>query len=58
MAYLANTGLSTQLAALGVCLLLGAPEVFLWLVVASLLPLPVLQLRRERLARRALDGAA
>jgi hypothetical protein len=58
MAYLANTGLSTQLAVLGACLLLGAPGVFLWLVVASVLPLPLLQLRRERLARRALHGAA
>jgi hypothetical protein len=58
LAYLANTGLSTQLAVLGACLLLGAPGVFLWLVVASALPLPLLQLRRERLARRASDGAA
>jgi phosphatidylglycerophosphate synthase len=58
LAYLANTGLSTQLAVLGACLLLGVPGVFLWLVVASVLPLPLLQLRRERLARRALDGAA
>ncbi len=58
MTYLANTGLSTQLAALGVCLVLGVPEAFVWLVVASVLPLPALQLRRERLARRALDRAA
>jgi phosphatidylglycerophosphate synthase len=58
MTYLANTGLSTQLAVLGACLLLGAPAVFLWLVVASALPLPLLQLRRERLARRALHRAA
>jgi len=58
LAYLANTGLSTQLAVLGACLLLGAPGVFLWIAVASVVPLPLLQLRRERLARRALDGAA
>lgn len=51
---LANLGLSTQLAVLGVCLLLGAPEAYLWLALASLLVLPPLQLRRERLARRAL----
>ena len=50
----ANLGLSTQLFVLGVCLVLGAPEVYLWLVLASLLLLPVLQLRRERLARRVL----
>lgn len=52
---LANLGLSTQLAVLGVCLLLGAPEAYLWLALASLLVLPPLQLRRERLARRALS---
>jgi hypothetical protein len=57
-AYLANTGLSTQLAALGVFLALGIPEAFLWLVLALLLPLPLLQLRRERLARVALRGPA
>ena len=56
MTYFANTGLSTQLAAVGLCLVLGVPEVFLWLAVAGLLPLPALQLRRERLARRALAG--
>lgn len=51
---LANLGLSTQLLVLGACLVLGAPAVYLWLVIASLALLPVLQLRRERLARRAL----
>jgi len=51
----ANLGLSTQLLALGVCLALGAPEVYLWLVLAS--PAVVLgaQVRRERLARRTLE---
>jgi archaetidylinositol phosphate synthase len=53
---LANLGLSTQLAVLGVWLVAGAPEVYLWLVLGSLLLLPPLQLRRERLARRALAG--
>lgn len=53
---LANLGLSTQLLVLGACLVLGAPEAYLWLVLASLLLLPVLQLRRERLARRELAG--
>jgi archaetidylinositol phosphate synthase len=53
---LANLGLSTQLVVLGVCLLLGASSAYLWLVVASLALLPVLQLRRERLARRTLSS--
>jgi hypothetical protein len=56
--YLANTGLSTQLAVLGACLVAGLPVVYLWLALACLVPLPVLQLRRERLARNALRGAA
>jgi archaetidylinositol phosphate synthase len=51
---LANLGLSTQLAALGVCLVLGVPAVYVWLVLASAVLVPVLQLRRERLVRRAL----
>ncbi|HET6623560.1 MAG TPA: CDP-alcohol phosphatidyltransferase family protein [Gaiellaceae bacterium] len=58
LAFLANTGLSTQLAVLGICLVVGAPVVYLWLLLACLAPLPFLQLRRERLARRALHGAA
>jgi hypothetical protein len=58
LGFLANTGLSTQLAVLGVCLVAGAPAVYLWLLLACLAPLPFLQLRRERLARRALHGAA
>ena len=58
LAYVANTGLSTQLLALGACLVAGAPTAYLWLAVAALLPLPALQLRREALARRALRGAA
>jgi archaetidylinositol phosphate synthase len=59
-AVLANTGLSTQLAALGVCLVAGAPAVYFWLVLVCVAGLPLLQLRRERLARRALGsgGAA
>jgi phosphatidylglycerophosphate synthase len=51
---LANLGLSTQHAILGVCLVLGAPSVYLWLVLAVAALLPLLQLRRERAARRAL----
>jgi archaetidylinositol phosphate synthase len=52
VAILSNLGLSTQLAALGLALLLGVPELYLWLTLAALALLPVLQLRRERLARR------
>lgn len=50
----ANLGLSTQLLVLGVLLAAGVPVAYLWLVVAALGLLPILQLRRERLARRAL----
>lgn len=52
---LANAGLSTQYLVLGVCLALGLPEVYLWLVVGSLALLPALQLRRELVVRRALS---
>jgi phosphatidylglycerophosphate synthase len=52
---LANFGLSTQLAVLGVCLALGAPAVYLWIVVGCAAALPVLQLRRELVARRVLQ---
>jgi phosphatidylglycerophosphate synthase len=51
LAVLANFGLSTQLAALAVSLLAGAPVVYLWLVLACGLSLPLLQWRRERRAR-------
>ncbi|HXG77676.1 MAG TPA: CDP-alcohol phosphatidyltransferase family protein [Gaiellaceae bacterium] len=56
LAVLANAGLATQLAVLGTCLLLGSPEAYLWLAVGSVALLPLLQARRERLARRALAG--
>jgi archaetidylinositol phosphate synthase len=55
MIVFANLGLSTQLAVLGLCLALDVPEVYLWLVLGSLALLPVLALRRERIARRALS---
>jgi hypothetical protein len=44
---LANLGLTTQLAVLGVCLLLGAPTVYLWIAVGCLLVLAALHLRAE-----------
>ena len=56
MAVVANLGLSTQLAVLGACLALDAPEAYLWFVLGSLALLPVFALRRERLARRALSA--
>jgi hypothetical protein len=52
-AVLANLGLSTQLALLGACLVLGAPSAYLWLVLAFGALLPVLQLQRELAVRRA-----
>jgi len=51
---LANLGLSTQLAVLGVCLVLGEPSAYLGLAVAGVTLLAFLQLRRERIARRVL----
>ncbi len=51
LAVLANYGLSTQLAALGACLLLGSPGGYLWLVLACGISLVPLELRRELLAR-------
>jgi archaetidylinositol phosphate synthase len=48
---LANFGLSTQLAVLGICLLAGSPEAYLWLVISCGLALVPLALRRDRLAR-------
>lgn len=47
---LANMGLTTQLAALGACLALGAPSVYQLLVLACLVALVPLQLRAERRA--------
>lgn len=57
MAVLANLGLSTQLAVLGACLVLDAPSVYLWFVLAAAALLPLLQLRRERLVRQALSAS-
>ncbi len=48
---LANYGFSTQFLMLGLCLVAGHPELYLWLVVACGLSLVPLELRRERLAR-------
>lgn len=53
---LANLGLTTQLVALGACLVLGLPQLYLWLAILSMLLLAPLQIRRERLARRAALG--
>jgi phosphatidylglycerophosphate synthase len=54
VAVLANLGLSSQLTVLGVCLVAGGPTLYLWLVLACAGLVPVLQLRREIAARRAL----
>ncbi|MEX2612226.1 MAG: CDP-alcohol phosphatidyltransferase family protein [Gaiellaceae bacterium] len=58
LALLANLGLSTQLVVLGICLVLGTPVVYLWLVLAILALLPFLQLRREWRARSALNSGS
>ena len=52
---LANFGLSTQLAVLGVCLAVGQPELYLDVVLGCGVALVLLCLRRELLARRARD---
>jgi phosphatidylglycerophosphate synthase len=54
LAVLANLGLSTQLVLLGVCLVVAEPAAYLWLTLVLAAALPLLQLRREHLARRAL----
>jgi archaetidylinositol phosphate synthase len=51
---LANLELSTQLLVLGVCLVLGIPQVFLWFVVLCGVVCLGLQLRREARAVRIL----
>lgn len=47
---LANFGLSTQLAVLGLCLTLGQPTAYLWIVMGCGVALVPLALRRERRA--------
>jgi phosphatidylglycerophosphate synthase len=49
---LANLGLSTQLLALGLCLVLAEPEAYLWLVLACLLLVAALVARAQALRRR------
>lgn len=51
--FLANLGLTTQLALLGLCLLLGTPSAYLWFALVCLVSLVPLQLRAERQARAA-----
>ena len=51
LSILANLGLSTQLAVLGVCLVLGPPAAYLWLVLACGAALIPLAIRRELLVR-------
>ena len=53
-AVLANLGLSTQLAILGLCLVLSVPEAYLWFTLASALVPVALQVRREIVVRRML----
>ena len=48
----ANFGLSTQLAALGVCLVAARPVVYLWIPIACGLAFVPLELRRRYLVRR------
>jgi hypothetical protein len=49
---LANLGLSTQLALLGICLAAGAPAAYAWVAIGGAVALVPLALRRELLLRR------
>jgi len=51
VAVLAQLGMSSQLAAFGLCLVLGDPLAFLWLALAELAVVALLALRRELLMR-------
>ena len=53
---LANLELSTQLAVLGIFLIVGQPGLYLWFVIACGVTLALLQWRRERIATRVLRG--
>jgi phosphatidylglycerophosphate synthase len=50
---LANLGLTTQLLVLGICLALGSPATYLWVVLGCLLAVGALHVRAEVLARRS-----
>jgi archaetidylinositol phosphate synthase len=52
---LANLGMSTQLAAFGLCIALGRPLAFAWLALAELTLVALLALRRELLIRTVPD---
>jgi archaetidylinositol phosphate synthase len=54
---LANLELSTQLAVLGLCLVFGMPELFLWFVLLCGLTVVILQIRREARVRAVLMGS-
>ena len=53
LAVLVNFGLSTQLAVLGLCLALGHPTAWLWVVVGCAATVPLLFARRDLRARKA-----
>jgi len=46
---LANLGMSTQLAAFGICVASGHPVAYVWLLLAELVLVAALLLRREML---------
>jgi archaetidylinositol phosphate synthase len=51
LSVLANFGLSTQLAVLGVCLVAGRPSAYFWVVLACGVVVIPIALRREHLSR-------
>jgi len=52
---LANLGMSTQLAVLGVCLAAGAPAAYAWVAIGCAVALVPLAFRRELLLRRHIE---
>lgn len=56
LSVLANLGLSSQLAVLGLCLVLDVPSAYLWVAVGCGAALPVLELRRELRARSTVSA--
>jgi hypothetical protein len=51
VAVLANLGMTPQLAAFGICIAVGHPLAFVWILAGELVLVALLALRRETLGR-------
>ena len=58
LSVLANLGMSTQLLVFGVCLALGRPALFAWVVLSELALVLLLALRRERVVAHVAEESA